>query len=207
LLLLAGLIPLLAGCASPYRSDQGALFGGITGAGLGAVVGSAVGDPLAGAAIGAGAGAVTGAVVGDQLDQIEARNRAEIEARLGRPVAPGAVRLDEVVAMTKAGVSDDVIINHIRVHGSAQIPQTNDLIYLQQNQVSQRVIAALQQPPPAVSAVPAPPPGVVVQPCCVDPYPWGPGWYPPPPPPGWYGRRWHGPRPAPGISVGVGISR
>ncbi len=40
----------------PYRSDQGALFGGVTGAGVGALVGEAVHHPLAGAAIGAGVG-------------------------------------------------------------------------------------------------------------------------------------------------------
>lgn len=44
----------LTGCHSPYRSDQGALFGGLTGAGVGALVGNAVGATGAGAAIGAG---------------------------------------------------------------------------------------------------------------------------------------------------------
>jgi len=70
------------GCRSPYRSDQGALLGGLTGAGVGAVIGDAVDQPLAGTAIGAGVGALTGAVIGDNLDQIEAENRAAIEARL-----------------------------------------------------------------------------------------------------------------------------
>ena len=77
-----------AGCASPYRSDQGALFGGVTGAGVGALVGEAAHHPLAGAAIGAGVGAMTGAAVGNDLDQIEARNRAEIAARLGTRSVP-----------------------------------------------------------------------------------------------------------------------
>lgn len=194
---------LLMGCASPYRADQGALFGGLTGAGLGAVVGSAVGDPLAGAAIGAGAGVLTGAVVGGELDKIEARNRAEIETRLGRQLAAGAVTFEDVIAMTRAGVSEEVIVNHVRIHGPARLPQANDLIYLQQNGVSQRVVQAMQQPPtqqgaPTVVAAPQPPPQVIV----AEPY-YGPAWhggwvYAPPRP-----RRWH---PPPGPSVGVGFT-
>src|SRR5262245_9244443 len=105
--MIAGLVCLLwaSGCASPYRSDQGALAGGLTGAGLGALVGNAVGNTGAGAAIGAGVGALSGAAVGGALDDIEARNRAEIEARLGRPMPPGAVSINDVVSMTRAGVS------------------------------------------------------------------------------------------------------
>ena len=37
--------------------------------------------------IGAGIGALTGSAIGGALDDIEARNRAEIAAQLGRPVA------------------------------------------------------------------------------------------------------------------------
>src|SRR6202795_2818657 len=54
----------MSGCASPYRSDQGALLGGLGGAGLGAVVGHAVGNTGAGALIGAGVGALSGAAIG-----------------------------------------------------------------------------------------------------------------------------------------------
>jgi len=46
---------------------------------------------LAGAAIGAGVGALSGAAVGSSLDEIEARNRAMIEAHMGRQIAAGAV--------------------------------------------------------------------------------------------------------------------
>src|SRR6185295_7064862 len=105
-LLLVGLLLAATGCQSPYHSDQGALFGGLTGAGLGAIVGNASGNPGAGAAIGAGVGALSGAAVGGALDDIEARNRAEIEARLGRQVAAGAVTIADVIAMTRAGVAD-----------------------------------------------------------------------------------------------------
>jgi hypothetical protein len=140
------------------------LFGGLTGAGVGALVGSATGHTGAGAAIGAGVGALTGSVVGASLDDIEARNRAEIEARMGRPVAPGAVTIDDVVAMTQAGVNEDVIATHVRNHGIARPLQTGDLIHLQTNHVSPRVIRAMQEPPlqrPVV--VQGSPPPVIVE--------------------------------------------
>jgi hypothetical protein len=159
-----------AGCRSPYRSDQGALLGGLGGAGVGAIVGNAVGDPLAGAAIGAGVGAVTGAVVGDSLDQIEAQNRAEIEARLGRPVAPGAVTIADVVAMSQSGVSEEIIVNHVRIHGCAQALQTGDLIYLQNNGVSPRVVAQMQEPPAPQTVVRQAPPPVIVEHYYDDPW-------------------------------------
>lgn len=176
------------GCASPYRSDQGALLGGLLGAGAGLAVGEATGNPVGGALLGAGLGAVGGAVVGGSLDEIEARNRAQIEARLGRPVPATAVTLPDVVAMSRAGVQEDVIITHIRTHGVAQSLQTNDLISLQMNGVSPRVIQAMQAPPlpaavpgPALVAGPPPPPVVIER------HYWGDPWGPPP----FRGRRYH----------------
>lgn len=190
------LVCVAAGCASPYRSDQGALVGGLTGAGVGALVGNAVGNTGAGAAIGAGVGALSGAAIGGSLDEIEARNRAEIEARLGRPVT-GAVTIDDVLAMTRAGVSEEVIVTHIQNHGMVAPPRATDLIVLQQQHVSPRVVQTMQAPPamPAPAAVyPAPGPVVVPEPYYVPaPYYWG------PPPPYYY--RPHGPRVGWGVSI------
>jgi hypothetical protein len=186
---------LSVGCNSPYRSDQGALVGGLTGAGLGALVGNSVGNTGAGAAIGAGVGALSGAAVGGSLDEIEARNRAEIEARLGRPAPAGAVTIDDVVAMTRAGVSEEVIANHVQNHGMTAPLRASDLIMLQQQRVSPRVVQIMQAPPaPAPAAYAAPGP-VLVDPYAVPPpYYWG-----PPYPPYYY-------RPYPRARVGWGIS-
>lgn len=176
--LAAGLLFCASGCRSPYRADQGALLGGLTGAGLGAIVGNAVDNPLAGAIIGGGVGAMTGSVVGGSLDEIEAQNRAEIEARLGRPVAAGSVTISDVISMTQAGVDENVIVNHVRIHGSAKPLSTNDLILLGQSSVSPRVIEALQNtpaPPAAVAVAPAAPPKVIVEEHYYD-RPWG--WHP-----------------------------
>ena len=166
---------LSTGCMSPFHADRGALFGGVTGAGVGAIVGDAVGNPAAGAVIGAGVGALTGAAVGSSLDEIEARNQAEIAARMGRPITPGAVTVQDVVAMTQAGVEDELIVTHIQLHGPAQPLETRDLIHLKNNGVSPRVIQALQTPA-SLRDVPPQPVPVYVEPYPVDP------WYGPPPP-------------------------
>lgn len=192
----------LAGCQSPYHADQGALFGGLTGAGVGAVVGNAVGNTGAGAAIGAGVGALTGAAVGESLDEIEARNRAQIAATLGQQVRAGAVTIDDVVKMTKAGVSEQLIVTHVHYHGVAQPLTSNDLIYLKQQGVADSVIEAMQQPPaPQVATAVAPAPVVVQE-----------HYYGPPPPYYYYGRPyWHGHYGAwgrrPRTSIGFSISR
>ena len=179
LLLTVGFLTVLpaAGCQSPYHADQGALFGGLLGAGTGAIIGDAIGGKAGpGAAIGAGLGAISGAAVGSGMDEMEARNRAMIEQQLGSQVAAGAVRIDQVVTMTQAGVDDELIVNHIRAHGVARPLETDDLIFLQQQGVSTSVIRAMQEPPPARPVVirePAPPP-VVIHEYSYGPPLWGP---------------------------------
>lgn len=166
------------GCASPYYADRGALFGGLLGAGTGALVGNALGSTGAGAIIGAGLGAVTGAAVGDALDEIEARNRAMIAAQLGREVRPGAVTIEEIVMMVKAGVDDELIINHIRAHGVTRMPGPHELVTLKQEGVSAAVIRAIQEaaePPAARAVVVREPPPVII-----EEYHYGPPWWHPP---------------------------
>jgi hypothetical protein len=154
-----------AGCKSPYYADRGALFGGLTGAGVGALVGDAAGNTGAGAVIGTALGAMTGAAVGDSIDADLARSRAEIEARMGRQMQ-GAVTPQDVVAMTQAGLSDDVISTHIRANGMAQPLGVNDLINLRNVGVRDSVINTMQQTPPrlatAATAYPAYPAREVV---------------------------------------------
>lgn len=167
------------GCKSPYHADQGALFGGLTGAGVGAVVGSAVGDPLAGAAIGAGVGTVTGAAVGTSLDEIEARNRAQIAQQMGSQIQPGAVSMADVVNMTHAGVSEQLIVTHIQHNGLATTLSTGDIITLKQQGVSDGVIQAMQRPPVRQPVVVAEAPPVIIRDHYYGgPYCYGPHWYP-----------------------------
>jgi hypothetical protein len=194
-----------AGCRSPYYADRGALFGGLTGAGVGALVGDASGNTAAGAVIGSAVGALTGAAVGDHIDADVARSKAEIEARMGRQMQ-GAVTPQDVVAMTQAGLSDEVITTHIRANGVAQPLQVGDLINLRNVGVRDVVINAMQQTPPRAGQVaqfaqpvpvyPGYPPPVVVA------APYYPVWGPPPPPP--IGFHYHrGPRGRVGWGVSV----
>jgi uncharacterized membrane protein len=172
--MLALIAALAAGCSTPpSHTESDAVCGGLLGGITGAIIGHAAHNTAAGAAIGAGAGALAGAAIGSSQDQVEARNRAMIEAQLGRQVAVGAVTVPEVISMVQARVNDDLIINHIHAHGMAAPPNTSDLIVLQQNGVSPRVVQAMQS-----YIAPPPPPGVIVEqpappPVVVGGY-WGP---------------------------------
>jgi hypothetical protein len=196
-LLLAGLTA--AGCNSPYHADRGALFGGLLGAGTGAIIGDAVGNAGAGTAIGAGVGALAGGAIGQSMDEIEARNRAMIANQLGREVRPGAVTVEDIVMMSQAGVDDELIITHIRANGVARVPGPHELINLKQQGVSTAVIKATQEPPPAprketvVIERPAP------RPVIVEEYHYGPPVYPPP----YYRYRWHTRPSSPRVSWGM----
>jgi hypothetical protein len=149
------------GCytAPPNRAQTGAVAGGLGGAGLGALVGSATGHPGVGALVGGATGALGGAAIGGAIDQSEANNRALIAAQLGRPVAAAPVTTGDVVAMTQAGVAENVMITHIQTHGMAGPLSSQDLITLNQFKVSPRVVQVMQAP-----VVP------VAQPIYVRPY-------------------------------------
>lgn len=162
-----------AGCQSPYYQDRGTAVGALGGAGIGALVGSATGDAGTGALVGAGVGALTGNLVGSALDDIEARNRAEIAAQLGRPVAQGAATPEEVVAMSRAGVSPSLIVNYINTSGVARPVGAQDVIYLTQQGVAPEVIQAMQTPrvaPAAVAIAAPPPPPIIVEEFYGPPY-------------------------------------
>ena len=165
ILICAAATSVAGGCASMNYAHRGALAGGLAGAGIGAAVGESGGDAVPGALIGGALGAVTGAVVGDGIDADRAR-QAQIEAAIGRQMA-GAVTTDDAIAMTRAGLSDEVITAHIRANGVAQPPQVSDLIHLRNQGVSDAVITSLQTtrgPIPTagpVAVVRAPPPMIV----------------------------------------------
>ncbi len=188
-------------CKSPYYADKGALLGGLGGAGVGALIGHATGHTGAGAAIGAGVGALTGGAVGGALDDIEAKNRAEIAAQMGRPVSQGAATMDEVIAMTDAGVDSQLIINYVNSSGTAQPVTAPDVIYLHQRGVTTDVIQAMQTP--RVAAVSAATPVTVVAPepppVIVEEYYGHPYFIGPPRP--YYRRRGPGPRTGWGFSI------
>lgn len=74
-----GLVISMSGCSTWSSTEQGAVAGGLVGAGTGAVVGEQLGSAGAGAAIGAGTGAVVGGAVGQSKLDAEERFQAQRE--------------------------------------------------------------------------------------------------------------------------------
>ena len=159
------IVILVGGCASPYYADRGAGLGALAGAGAGAIIGDATGGNAAsGALIGAGLGAVTGGVVGSGMDEMQARNRAEIAASMGRQVQAGAATIDEVVAMSRSGVDPMLIQNYVRSSGMSRPLAASDVIYLHNQGVSKDVIQIMQSPPmPPPTFIAQGPPPVIVE--------------------------------------------
>jgi outer membrane lipoprotein SlyB len=187
-LLLAAILS--CGCKSGSYAQRGGILGGLAGAGIGAAAGESGGDAVPGALIGGAVGALAGSVIGDGMDADLAR-RQEIETRIGRQLA-AAVTIEDAIAMTRAGLSDDVITAHIRASGVARPLSVNDLIYLRDQGVSDAVIKAMQLTPRPVPVAAPPPRPVIIEEYHYDP------WCAPPP--FWHHRHYHHARP--GITWG-----
>lgn len=127
------------------RAPEGAVIGGVLGAAAGGIIGHQSGNALAGAGIGAAAGAVTGAVIGSQI------NKPGQPAETAQPVTvatqaqnPNQMTIQQVVDLAKQGVNEDVIIDKIRMSNSKFSLTADDLQYLKQQGVSQKVIDLMQ---------------------------------------------------------------
>jgi hypothetical protein len=108
------------------------------------------------------AAAAPNAGMGTSLDDIDARNRADIANQLGRPVEPGPATPVEVAAMTHAGVEPRFIVSYINRSAGMQPINAQDVIYLHEQGVSSEVIQAMLTPGAAyprtdvVRVIPAP---------------------------------------------------
>jgi hypothetical protein len=116
--------------------------------------------------------------------------------------------ISEVLSLTKSGVSDGVIINHINQHGVQQRLEVSDVILLHQHGVSEPVLTALQRAPVGGMPVYAAPPRAYAPPVIVHDYHYvrpaypvyAPRYYHPHYPP-------HGHYYAPGASIGFSFGR
>lgn len=154
-------------CGQSYR-NQDAAVGGLAGAVIGGIIGHQNDETPEGAIIGGAIGAITGGLMGQAKDQEVSRQRHyEYHARQYRQQQIGrAVSIVDVVHMSRSGLSDSVIINHIRANGVLEHIGTRQIIDLHNSGVSEHVITAMQQAPLAGSvpprtvvmrSVPAPP--------------------------------------------------
>ena len=146
----------------PPRSRGLGILGGLAGAGIGAAIGEDGGDAVPGALIGGAIGALGGAAVGGAIDTDEARRNYYLQAQQQqqRQLA-NVVTTNDVISMSQAGLSEDVIITHIRGRGMARALTANDCIVLKQQGVSDRVINYMQTIPQPSTTVVRPAPVVV----------------------------------------------
>jgi hypothetical protein len=131
-----------------YHNDtaSGTVLGGAFGAVTGAIVGGKK-DRGEGALIGAGVGALTGNLLGrskDRADERQAAFGAGVAAQANQQAAAMAVSNYDLVTMTRAGVSEDVIISTMRSRGAQLDLSPQSLISLKQSGVSDRVLLAAQ---------------------------------------------------------------
>lgn len=171
-----------------YHNDTagGTVLGGALGAITGAIVGgkSKRGE---GALIGAGVGAITGNVLGrnkDRADQYRAATGAATVARANQAVAAQAVTNYDLIRMTQAGVTEEVIISALRSRGARLDLSPEGLIALKENGVSDRVLINAQNLAQNYAAAPGPtivteavPPTVIVAPRPVYHYGYWPHYY------------------------------
>ena len=153
----------LVGCADlpGNAKGQGTVIGGVGGAAAGALIGHH--DPLVGALIGGALGAGGGYLIGAQKQKAQNPDRHRDEAvqashyAEGHPAhtadvivdSPdqtadlnndGYVTMDEVVAMRRAGLSDDEMIRRLRATRQVFDLTDNQRDYLRGNGISRRVI-------------------------------------------------------------------
>jgi hypothetical protein len=141
------------------EKSQGATIGGVTGAAVGAAVGGEhkLLGALLGGAIGAGGGYLIGAnwdkITGKDKDGAETASReaqtnpATVQDAQSATTADldndGFVTMDEVVAMERAGFSDDKIIERLRATGQVFELTSEQKSYLSARGVSDNVITQL----------------------------------------------------------------
>ena len=160
---LAGALMLAAtGCENLPGDEkaQGATIGGVTGAAVGAAVGGSENrllGALLGGAIGAGGGYLIGAnwdkITGKDSDGAQAASReaqaepATVQDAQTATTADldndGFVTMDEVVAMERAGFSDDKILERLRATGQVFELTSEQQSYLRARGVSDNVITQL----------------------------------------------------------------
>jgi outer membrane lipoprotein SlyB len=175
------------GCSTMNNTERGTLAGAGIGSVAGAIIGNATGNPKTGAVIGGLGGGLVGNLIGQDADRKEERAEAVQTAaavQAYRDTQPQ--RIAEVVSLTQQGQDESVILNHIKTNRMTFSLSVDDLNTLKTNNVSPRVIAAMQNssapgvaslPPPRTTVVReqvivrepvyvAPPPPVML----VDPY-------------------------------------
>ena len=146
--------------------QQNTIKGGVAGAVIGGIVGHQNDETAEGVAIGAALGALTGNIVGKSQEQ-EALRQQQYQAHLQQQEQlqlqqqqerlNRAVSLNDVVAMTNSGMSDELIITQIVNNGVQQQIGVSEVIALHQNGVREPVIQAMQSARIGQASIQTPP--------------------------------------------------
>ncbi|QDT47823.1 YMGG-like glycine zipper-containing protein [Symmachiella dynata] len=137
------------GCQNMNNTEKGAVVGGASGAGIGAIVGKQLGSTGAGAAIGGVAGTLFGGAVGKAQDNAEEadmyrEHAAQQEAT--RKFEQHAMNNYDIIKFAQAGnVSDEIIIGEIKRRGGRFDMSTEGILNLRENGVSEHVITTMQE--------------------------------------------------------------
>ena len=130
------------GCqSSPNRAGEGALIGGLLGAGAGTIIGNQSHDRdkgrTQGALIGGVVGALGGALAGSQIQK-------QPTGQPTQAVNPSQMSVQQIVDLSRQGVHEDVIVDRIKMSNSRFSLSQSDVEYLKGQGVSQKVISSMQ---------------------------------------------------------------
>ncbi len=156
------------------RTQGGATVGGVAGAVIGGIIGHQNDETPEGVLIGGAVGAITGGLIGRAQDNELARQRAYQQQAYyqnqqqfyaqQQTIAASGVSMTDVVNMSRSGISEAVIMNHLQNKGIQRRLEVSDIIALHQQGVSDTLITVMQQAPLATQlAAPAQTQTVVVQ--------------------------------------------
>lgn len=135
-----GTFMLLVGCES--KAGTGALAG----AGLGALSGGLIAGNATGVLVGGAIGAAAGGLIGAALDEQDRKIMEQHSPQtLQRIDSREQLTIYDVEALSKNGISDDVIIGQIQNTGSVFYLTTDQIIELKQAGVSEKVIEYMVQ--------------------------------------------------------------
>jgi len=145
LILSIGVTLLAVGCQNAQtKAVEGALIGGILGAGAGGIIGHQSRHAGEGVAIGAAAGAITGALIGSSMPKQQAGQSATGATQGAQTANPNQMSIQQVVDMAQQNINENVIIDKIRLSNSKFHLTAEDINYLKQKGVTQKVIDAMQ---------------------------------------------------------------
>jgi uncharacterized protein YcfJ len=177
----------VSGCVTPQGRPDNTATGALTGAAAGAIIGSTARNPGAGAAIGATVGALAGGAIGHSADQAQEAQEARFRAEARQQEQERqTLTTDDVKAMTRAKIGDDLIISQIRSSRTVYHLNTADIVRLKRAGVSEKVIDFMINTPNEIGSAETsvvastPPPAPLVEPVLVAP---GPNYF-------WVNGRW-----------------